>query len=348
MKNTEMNNNNFKIFSNKMRWLNIFFSVTIAVMHVESIYVSLWSDEPRPFISQIMNTSSYCAMYFFFFASAFWFFSDYDNKKYFQKLKTRIKSILVPYLFWNFAKIAFVQLTSLITDRTFKYSIKETLLNFCFAQNKIVSFMPLNGPTWYLMRIFSYFIFAPVLYLLLKNKWIGFVTLVVLSVTTRYGYYTWLGWIFVFSVGAYIALNFKQELINLFSKNILKTKYGAVLFTVLYSVFVYADLKIPHTALPFDVPLRRLLIVLAAVAFLNIGDIKKKYSEFAFVLYCSHVIWAFPLLKIVHTLFNRFSPGHQDLQKMITLPIVILVTIAANYLFKKFFPKLYKIAIGGR
>lgn len=238
MQNTDVHNSNFKTFSNKMRWLNLFFSITITIMHVESIYVSLWSDEPRPLISHIMNTSSYCAMYFFFFASAFWFFYDYDNKKYFQKLKARIKSILVPYLFWNLAKISFVQLklSPLIANKTFKYSIKETLLNFCFIQNRAISLMPLNGPLWYLPRIFSYFVFAPILYLLLKNKIVGLVTLVVLSATTICGYYTWPGWIFVFSLGAYIALNFKQELINLFSKNVVKGKHGAILFVALYSI----------------------------------------------------------------------------------------------------------------
>jgi len=128
-----------------------------------------------------------------------------------------------------------------------------------------------------------------------------------------------------FLLGAYIALNFKQELINLFSKNVIKGKHGAILFVVFYSILVYIDLKVPTSPMPFDMPLRLLIIILVSIFFLNIDRVQKQHSEFAFVLYCPYTIWAFPLLKIVHTLFNKFSTGLQDFQKIFTFLLLMVL-----------------------
>lgn len=112
----------------------------------------------------------------FFFISGFLFFykTEWSKEAYFSKLRKRIKSLLVPYLFWIAVLLAFTALyQQLFLPESFDglriadYSISDWLTSFGIqapgSESKISC--PFNGPLWFIRDLIVITIISPVIYL---------------------------------------------------------------------------------------------------------------------------------------------------------------------------------------
>lgn len=339
-----MDNSNFINFSIKIKWFNLFFTITVVAMHCVRIW-EMYYGVSNSVISNIYIELEQNAMTFFFLMSGFWFFINYTKSSYLEKIQKKVHSIIVPYIIWGLLKIIVVQLWSLISTKQLKYSFFECIKSLLFLRVGSISFDPLNGPLWYLIRIMSYFIVAPILYCLIKNELVGIISLFVLKViSSSYGYYTFGGWLFVFCLGGYIGLHYSDDIIKMANR----AKGISIPFVlIIYSLFVHFNFNI-NLLLPMNNndSIFSIIIILCLIIFSKNPSYEMCHSNYSFLLYCSHVIWITFFVKIVHTLLgNNIDSGIS--QSIVLLTCCMLVAFL-YLLLKKFMPNFYRILVGGR
>lgn len=260
-------------------------------------------------------------------------------------MKKKLYSIITPYFIWGTIKVIVVQVWSIISTKQLKYSFLECIKGMIFLRLGTISFDPLNGPLWYLIRIMSYFFISPILYYLIRDEFYGIIALFVLKViSSAYSYYTVGGWLFVFCFGGYIGLHYSDEIIKIANRvKGISIPYILIVYSIVIH-FIY-NTKL-HLQINIKDSIFSIIIILCMIVFSKNPSYEMHHSNYAFLLYCSHVIWITFFVKIAHTLLG------DNIDSGICQSIVLLsccVFVAIIYLgLKKFLPNFYKISVGGR
>ena len=116
----------------------------------------------------ITNGITRSAVPFFFILSGYLFFYNFEFslKKYFIKLKKRIKSILAPFLLWSLFYLMLVLLLNLINIKIVNYSI-ISIYDFIYY----LILKPIPFQLWFLRDLFIIVVLSPLIYWILKKKW---------------------------------------------------------------------------------------------------------------------------------------------------------------------------------
>lgn len=148
------------------------------------IHISTYSNYTRDsgFCSSLadifnqMNThSTRVAVPLFFILSGATFFRHFNMGMYQRKIKKRIHSLVIPYLSWNVISLAFAVVTTLYLSKyfvgrvPFEFTIKNALQTIFLHKQNI--------PFWFILTLIYFVILTPIFYILLKNKWIGVITI---------------------------------------------------------------------------------------------------------------------------------------------------------------------------
>jgi hypothetical protein len=153
--------------SNRITNINFVCTILIVILHcrISEKNINCAQFDYYPYLLKWTSVLTDVAVPTFFAMSAFLLFRNYSINKYWEKLKSRTKSLLVPYLtfsalFLIIAKIADYFLKGEI-NLTFEQGVKEFLL----ASN--------NPPTWYLRTLYIFVIVSPIYFYILKflNIW---------------------------------------------------------------------------------------------------------------------------------------------------------------------------------
>lgn len=334
----------FKNFSNKIKWINLFFIITVVAMHCVREWETYYGSSDSMISSFLINLEVY-AMACFFMMSGFWLFYEYEKYTYFEMIRKKIYSILVPYILWGVLNLIIVQAVSLVETGQMKYSALDSIKSLLFIQIGTINFQPLNDPLWYLIRIMTYFIVAPVLYYLIKNKVVGAISLLVLAMaSSSFGYYSFGRWLFVFCFGGYIGLHYKENIIKAANRpRGISLAFTLLIYIALCALYPYLN---AHEMIKKDIDIIAIIIVLGIIILGKNPSIKMKHSNYAFMLYCAHMILMPFLVKIVGLILGNW------LDEGVCQGIVVLVCcfiVAAIYLgLKKFTPGVYRVLAGGR
>ena len=131
------------------------------------------------------NTFVRLAVPLFFILSGAALFRDYDNKKYFSKLKTRVWSLLIPYLIWNTLGMLFEIMTSYTFVSQF-FSVREKFVMTVPNILQGIFFYKCNGPFWFICSLMIFVIFTPLFDLLAKNIITSFLSLTAFIVLSHF------------------------------------------------------------------------------------------------------------------------------------------------------------------
>lgn len=296
----------------------------------------------------------------FFFFSGFLFFyktETFDCNTYFQKLKKRSRTLLVPYLFWNLVVILlyfFIQTFFSSYTSGKALLIKEyTWLNWLkvfWDGNNIDGDMPINYPLWFVRDLMVVMVMSPIVHFCVKRLKVIFVT--ALGLLWLSG--TWfsipgfsIAALFFFSFGAYFSIE-KRSFLGLMNK----------LFP--YSLGIYIIIAI------FDLLTRQydwhayvhnigILVGLSAVVSLvayGIGKQRLHTNPFlansSFFIYVYHSTPLYYLTKLsVMVLKPQTDAGFIIMYLAFPL-ITILVGLGIYRVLTKYFPKFTAIITGGR
>lgn len=203
----------------------VFIHSNILVMNIQGAVIRY---DRWPIVAFVINLFSsvfadICVPLFFFISGFLFFYnSDFSKKIYLTKLKKRVKTLLVPYLIWNF--VAFIILLIQVHPRfihffpllkDYRVDITSFLSSF-WVTNIPISMSgpanPINTPLWFIRDLMILVLLSPIIWWLIKRLKSGII--IVLGIIWFFSLGEEFGFpglchqsLFFFPLGAYFGIN---------------------------------------------------------------------------------------------------------------------------------------------
>ena len=345
----------FEVFSRKMRFAHFVLIITLIISHLA--FWGGWHDKP----SRLLTWSFGGGMSYFAFMAAFWFFRDYTIYKAKSRLLKRCYSLLLPFFTWCTLKMILTYGINIARDGSLDNCWLDILKGYLMfgREESEYFFQPANEPLWFILRLMTYFLIAPLFYYILRNKKIGMIALVACVLLVRDASYDFEGYLMPFMMGAYVSLNYRKQFIEIIAKHRVlsdKRALGAVGYVLLHCIccIVRGGLAQPPLLIgPGEnfVSLYFAIIVvceLAAISVFDVPELSKDSGALTMVLYGGFYVAATVWNKIFNRLDTTISfwPGWIHTTALILFTIATLVIV---YRFtKKHMPTLHIAMTGGR
>ena len=331
-----------KQFSYKLVWLNVIASFIIVIGHCNTSFSAhlAWKGKE---IADYLSFLGIPVMGYFFFVSAYLFFRNYELKDTLRKWKSRLRTLIIPYILWNM-----IMIVSETLRESFSFSGESVLYAFLLPP-----YGPIDGPLWYIVKLFVFFLFAPLIYLVMKQKIYAIIVIVssfCVNCMIVQNYYSIFYWLPVILLGSYIAINCPEILEETKARkrrNWIYSIGGCLIFLIITAMVKYMRFL-------FDAGyLFRMLAPLLIFEFCKWIEVKKppKYiKNLPFSMYCSHV----PVLYWTATIIKKMSIvdyGNSREVFMVNIVnyfIVIGIILALKFLLERFCSSLFTLLTGNR
>ena len=149
----------------------------VVMLHSGAIYSVVGGGNFAHFFSAILTR---VAVPLFFCISGYLYFNNFSIRTYPEKIKKRLKTLLIPYLFWNFVFIAFFlilqywSLTNVDRKPIAEWSANDFLWSYWDVRH-IQGYesdsggVPFHSHLWFLRDLFMMALCSPIFYFLLKT-----------------------------------------------------------------------------------------------------------------------------------------------------------------------------------
>jgi surface polysaccharide O-acyltransferase-like enzyme len=304
----------------------------------------------------ISNGISRVSVPLFYFLSGFLFFYQlsFSAQSYFNKLKSRFKTLLIPFLIWNLIVLIFyaVAQTFPLTNNYFS-GLRKPITSFGWFDyiNAILGLTrePIAFQFWFIRDLIVLVILTPIISLMLT--YIPFLSLAVLAVFWFADYWPIyipdIHAVFFFYAGALLAFKGKP----LFYLD----NYGKE-FILSYLLILVLDASTKNYL--FNIHLHRIGIVVGVISALYLTSIIVKNDKMRnlllFLSSSSFFIFAFhePFLHVLTRITFKFLQPNSNILLLtiyFMLPaFVITLSVKIYFLLRKFAPTLTKVLTGGR
>ena len=349
-------------FSTSLDNLKVVMSVLVITIHLslpcrDAAYLSLQS-----FIKSVVCGVAVPA---FFCISGYLFFRNFDGwnwRKFGNKVRRRVSTLLLPYLLWNSVSFALVTIARLrhegIFDaveligggmRIFWNSNQYPSETIGILGQMLPEVYPLLEPLWYLRDLMIMVVLSPVFYYLITKYSKFFIVVLVIgyifTTANIYPIISGSAWMF-YGLGAYLSICRKQ----LYTGKMITLVVTSILAISLAICLGYMDMS---SVLRVHVlAVYKIIAVLAVLevgfhtsVFFRMPKILAKSTMFA---YCFH---PFILSIIVYPIINALSIWHNAITSSMTFfvaPIVIMCLCALIYTAYKFTTMNCKFLLNGR
>lgn len=304
------------------------------------------------FISKVL---AQIAVPLFFFISGYLFFYrvTFSCAIYTTKLRSKMKTLLMPYLFWNMVVLAGYWGIALfspveLTSGAYKSVVDYTFYDYLLAFWKVNGTMPINGVLWFIRDLMIVVLFSPLLYWALRYlRWMGLLLgggMWILGVHSSIPSMTA---IFFFSLGAWFSIN---------SRNFVADfkpffPYGFIL----YLLFAIGTVGMRESQ-SFDYISRVgiLLGVVAVIALVTYYVEKGSWKSSAFLTGSCFLVYAFHQLplNIVERIMSKAMHPIQDWQFILMYfigpLIIIMMDLLVYALLSKYSPHFVAFITGNR
>lgn len=351
-----MNIKNQSLFWRKKEFLSFISSILVLFIHsyfAQNIEVdSFVSNVNQKFSFFFSRSITQFAVPMFFMLSGISFFKEYDSKKYLPKIKSRLFSLIIPYLLWNtvwmlweiFCSYSFISVFSESGD-TYPLTLASILKGIFFYQ--------CNGPFWFVFDIIIFSLAAPLLFLIIRNKYIGIASVVCLSVASLYGIYIPIDLfyyptsIIFYMTGAIIGYHFFDYACQKSSKPM------QIISTVILSAYILAKNIVPRKMHISNYLIETVVYTIAAFSLWNVTDIfierirTRAIYRRSFAIYAMHLNVSIVILKIL----SFCTPPNEWLEIPKFIIMVVLTLVIINYVsafLERFLPGIYALFMGNR
>lgn len=343
---------NDRFFDNKIRTVNGIMCVLVVFLHSYNIerYNNLnWFITPllESFVSRTVGN---LAVPTFFFMSAILFFRNYDLTKVWTKYRSRISSILIPYLLWNtIYLLIFVIIVNFPLSRQFM-DTKEIAINLQVVIDSVL-FHQYNGVYWFMYQLILFVLISPVIYLVMKNPY-GIVVVPGLLIIS----YWWpvipyskgliVNSLIYWVLGAYFALHRKEQI---YHRSVNTNKY-LMLFVIVIIVRFYIEFINQRSEITDYILNFLLLINVISLWFaLDVLKFQKVYDwmSMSFFIYSIHPLIVDTIKKAISALL----PGN-DVIALINYVISgiggVVISLYIAKMMHRYMPKVFSILCGKR
>lgn len=297
----------------------------------------------------------------FFVMSGYLFFynTTFTKESYVDKLKKRIRTLLIPYLFWNglylLFNIAVAHAPTLAS--VFKgtpVSWDYMLSAFWGCREGIRHIYPLAYQFWFIRDLMVMIVLSPLFYAFIKiTKAWGVLTIIILwwlDFSIPYIGMRGMGTdaICFFMIGAWLSVN-KQNIIT-------ETRKAEALTYYAYPMCVIADIFTIHNS--FNVYIHNLEILLGIVFYFNLArcivdNCQLKNIDFwasaSFFVFAIHDPWLLTQIrKIVISIFHPVNDISLIFFYFANVVLTALVAVIIYVTIKKICPNFIAVITGGR
>lgn len=281
---------------------------------------------------------------------------------YLKKLKKRIKSLLLPYIFWNLIAVALLFLAqylmadNLLSGRSklvVDYRPSDWLWSF-WDTSKIntyqVKSLPANSPLWFIRDLMVAVIVSPLIYLIIRR--IGIYAVIAIGLFWLINpYYYKPGCssvcFFFFSLGAYFSIK---------NKNFIDFVKPALSMVIpLYILIVVTASWLFYTSWYSDLYGIGILVGMVLALSLTAHCIEKgTWRPNAFLVKSSFFIFAYhrlPLVLVIKLLFVVVQPQSEASLLLLYIACPALTIVFGLFIYRiasKLFPKGTALISGGR
>lgn len=350
-----MHTNNDTLFWKKKEFISFLLSILVFFIHsyfaqdcADNSFISVFNHKVSYFFS---CSISQFAVPMFFMLSGITFFKNYSNEKYLNKIKNRLFTVVIPYLLWNTIWL----LWEILCSYSFlsKFSTSEPYPLTFTSILRGIFFYGCNMPFWFIFDIIVFSFAAPVVFLFVRNKYIGILTVITLSIVSLLGihmpenvFYYPMSAVF-YLTGALIGYHFFDHISKKSSKPV------QIASVVSLSVYVLAKNIVPQELHINNYFMQTITYSFAAFSLWNIVDIfiermkPRAIYRRSFAVYAMHLNVAIVMLKV----FSFCLPQSPWLEipkfvMMVAFTLVIINCVCA--LGETFFPGIYGVLMGKR
>lgn len=328
----------------------------IATIFVVYIHFNVFTDTGRHFFNEIFiafrHTAAVLGVPSFFFVSGFLFFVSIKKGEFLPsfkiKIKKRLKSLLIPYLFWNLFGIClgiFYAKAGFATENSYYHGFK-----FCDILNFPALIWKTSGdiPLWYIKYLFIINLFSPLIYAAFSER-VNFYAkrILILAISVLFLIFHHVNYaetlVLFWVIGAFCAVE-KIDFIAIASKYF----YAFFLmYAVSSAVYLYLHFSCDVTlkrypfAIFFGVPM---FFGLIARFRIKVADI---FSRNSFFIYCSHFFIS-TLYERKISLFYNLNTAYFTCLLVFLFALQIAVCIFAAELLRKACPRFFRFINGGR
>lgn len=334
--------------SEKIRIVSFFSMILVVLLHAQLISISSgFVLKVQQFVTGELTR---VAVPLFFVISGFLFFQNLSSpiSMFFKnKIKKRVITVLVPYLFWSTCGFFFLFLMQRLFPDSLS-SAKKIIGEYSLVEVLDIIFINPVGAyqLWFLKDLFIIVVFTPIIYWGIKYLRVFFILLLSFLWINGIQYFVHIESIFFFTLGAYIALEYKCVLEKKYSKKVI-----GILQFCLWLVFCYfiVEYNLGYWAHCLGIlwgmwSLWCLYDILYPC--IKRVNVLKKITAYSFFIYVTHE----PLLTVVKKLLLCMGDSSvMILMIYFIAPLVtIFICISVGRLLKDKFHKFYTFISGGR
>lgn len=333
--------------SNKIRILSFVSIILVVLLHNQSFEYATGIDL---FLQTLITAEiTRVAVPIFFFFSGFLFFvkcTKFTTKWYFSKIKTRIRSLLLPYLIWSCIGFICVLLIQSKQPQVYssgglvsQYSIHNTLYSLFW---KPIGCYQL----WFIRDLFCTALLSPILYYAIRFFNFYFVIVLFFIWMREIQFFVSIDAIFFFTLGSYVAVN-QREMLE--AKN--ESKFSALLLGISWLSVCILNVSLDLNNIWHCIGICiGLLFIWTSYDLISNNYIKKiiklKIIYYTFFIYLLHE----PIMTIIKGLLLKLILPKVciALVYVITFLATIICTYLIGFVIKTKLPKLYSILSGNR
>lgn len=280
----------------------------------------------------------------FFLISSYLFYRNFHWSMLWSKWRSRIRSILVPYVLWNMIYYAGYVIGSRMPFVTMVIGKGKIPADFAGLADAAVNYRYLYV-FWYLHQLLLLIMLAPVLYLLLRHFRSGLLCLAAVFWSVWAGVdFPWLNEdaLFYYGTGAFLALHGRQLEVGWTRK---RGFLGLLLVAVgCFNLYLTGKYFLPGTTV-----LYRLLVPLGLWLAADEKRLSavRPWMECNFFLYCIH----FAFVRLINKTAAIFAPPVMFIPIFLYLlmpGLMVGISYGVSVLAKGYMPRIWKVVNGGR
>ena len=212
-------------FWKNVEWFHFLFSIFVIWIHADNIssFTEAGAQVTGPFVLEgfIVKYLANLGVAGFYLCSGYLFYRGFTMEKLSGKWKSRVKTLVLPYIVWNliyyilhYVVLQIPKLAGMFADRPISLSWRSVL--------DAVIWYRYNPVFWYLQFLIIFVFLCPVIYVLLRNRYVGAVVLAGVLLLQSGIFYrvqpqmlnSLLNWFVVYGTGAWLGLHGKRWVEN--------------------------------------------------------------------------------------------------------------------------------------
>lgn len=309
------------------------------------------------------KTLTPAAVSVFFVISGYLYFANiqqFNKKIYISKTKSRLKTLVVPYILWNFAGVIIIfingkqevlsSITKFLSYFWCNNVWNDNTLN-CLGLNTPL-YAPIDWPLWYLRDLIVMSFLSPLIYWAVKKFKLMYIILLipffVLNIWTIIPGLGVSSFLF-FGLGVYLAI-YKREMNLGFGKSLKITTLITALVLSVLSAYLWMKDGITIS----NYSLYTLSTVVLVPSILIVGEIlsKKGMKPIEIMVTSSFFVYAFHAFPSINPILflNKITKALQVDNSVViylVIPFIVYgVCVLVYYLLNRYFPRLIHLTTG--